>query len=257
MTHEEVKQWAEDVKDGISTKRIHVISHAWESCEHADPFHFQIGRVAKGVKKDDWIFYDFISLYQFLRTDEQQEVSFRRAMGNMNLLYCHEHTVTLRIEDLTPAEIQTESKQKTCKVYHVASASCAEVRVENLKLNATPYLERGWCAAEMQWSQSRSSTDSFWRLSDAGLDLLEAKRAPMPPDLFLALAKEGKLRFTHRSDLDPVLALQEKFFLQKASTCESLSMSRLEPDSWRSVEVCSIDSIRLRIVFFLGFILFI
>lgn len=179
------------------------------------------------VREDDWLFYDYSSLHQFLRTTADEESSFRKAMGNMQVIYCHEFTMTYRIEDLAPPNLR--DMEKTCSIYHVPSAALAEVSLAEVTDNDTDYLERGWCAAEMQWSQSRSNTDSTWRITDNGLDREESKRAPMPPEIFRSLAEEGKLKFTHRSDLEPVLHLQETVFIQKAKACESLSLSRVEP----------------------------
>ena len=144
------------------------------------------------------------------------------------MVYSHECTVTFRITALAPSEQQ--DPRRLCAVYHMPSFGMKEIEVEQLLWNSVPYDKRGWCAAETQWSQTRNSSESTWTLTETGRNELESKRAPMPPELFRQRAEEGKLRFTHRSDLSPVLDRQEAVFKKKAAHCESLSLSRLEPD---------------------------
>ena len=100
VTHEELQDWAAERK-AKKGRKIKVISHAWESREHADPFGNQLQMMALCLEDEDWCFYDYCSLPQFLRLTRGQEVSFRRAMQNMQVLYCHEETATYRIDELT------------------------------------------------------------------------------------------------------------------------------------------------------------
>ena len=51
-----------------------------------------------------WVFFDYVSLFQYLRESEAQQASFGLAMANMHVMYSHEMSVTFRIESLTPAE---------------------------------------------------------------------------------------------------------------------------------------------------------
>ena len=51
-----------------------------------------------------WVFFDYVSLFQYLRESEAQQASFGLAMANMHVLYSHEMSLTFRIETLTPAE---------------------------------------------------------------------------------------------------------------------------------------------------------
>ena len=70
------------------------------------------------------------------------------------------------------------------------------------------------CIAELQWSATRSVASLSKEIDQDETDM--AGQAPMPPEVFVPLFKE-KLKFTHRSDMDTVLKLQEKVFcLSKA-----------------------------------------
>lgn len=188
------------------------VSHVWEAREHPDPHGYQLGKLAKVVEEDTWYFFDYVSLYQFKRNVESQEKSFRQAMNNMRILYSHEHTATLRIESLTPVEKMR--LDASVLVYHAPSGEVKPVRVVDLMENRTAYRDRGWCIAEHQWSATRSVASLSKEIDQDETDM--AGQAPMPPEVFVPLFKE-KLKFTHRSDMDTVLKLQEKVFcLSKA-----------------------------------------
>eukprot|EP00439_Symbiodinium_sp_Y106_P044117 s56_g5.t1 len=77
--------------------------------------------------------------------------------------------------------------------------SCAR-----LHANTTDYGLRGWCIAEKQWSATRGNGGS---------------EAPLPPAIFQRKLEHQNIKFTHRQDLDSVLYLQGKVFLEKASIC--------------------------------------
>ena len=184
------------------------VSHVWESREHADPHGYQLRKLAEVVEVDSWYFYDYMSLYQFRRNAASQEKGFRRAMANMHVLYAHEHSSTLRIETLTP--LDEMHMDATVLVYHAPSDKVQAVPVADLTANRTPYRDRGWCVAELCWSSTRSFGSSSKEVDETGSGEVDMTgQAPMPPDVFIPRFKE-KLQFTHRSDMDAVLKLQEK-----------------------------------------------
>eukprot|EP00439_Symbiodinium_sp_Y106_P069775 s2619_g12.t1 len=87
-------------------------------------------------------------------------------------------------------------------------------------LNSTPYSQRGWCVAEVQWV---STKDEVFGCS------------PMPPAVFQERVARGEqgladglpLKFTHRSDAKLVSQLQEAVFLQHARLRKRLKHDHL------------------------------
>jgi len=238
VTLEEVKMWAEAEEIEENTRhlddwevaerkaarqaKIVSVSHVWESREHADPHGYQLRKLADVVDADSWYFYDYVSLYQFKRTVASQEKSFRRAIKNMHVLYAHEHSSTLRIETLTPSdEMRMDAR---VLVYHAPSDEVRSVTVARLKANRTAYRDRGWCIAELCWSSTRSLGSLSKEIDEAEADT--EGQAPMPPEIFVPLFEE-KLHFTHRSDMDTVLKLQERVFHEKAQKNEILKLEKL------------------------------
>ena len=96
--------------------------------------------------------------YQFKRSSEAAEKSFRRAMNNMHIMYVHERTSTLRIESLTPLDEMNMDAEVA--VYHAPSDEVKPVPVADLIANRTAYRDRGWCMAELIWSSTRSVPSS-------------------------------------------------------------------------------------------------
>jgi len=241
VTHEEVAMWAEPEKIEDETRdldletaerkaarkaKIVAVSHVWESREHADPHGYQLRKLAAVVHVDSWYFYDYMSLYQFKRNLASQEKSFKRAMANMHVLYAHEHSSTLRIETLAPLDDEMHV-DATVLVYHAPSDEVKPVPVADLIANRTGYRDRGWCIAELCWSSTRSFGSSSKEIDETGPGTVDMTgQAPMPPDVFIPRFKE-KLQFTHRSDLDTVLKLQEKVFHEKAGKNEVLILTNL------------------------------
>ena len=198
LSHQSISCWSTSAQ----------VSHVWESREHADPHGYQLRKLAEAVDMNSWYFYDYMSLYQYKRNMASQEKSFRRAMGNMHVLYAHEHTSTLRIETLTPSEEM--HMDATVLVYHAPSHEVKPVRVADLVANRTAYRDRGWCIAELCWSSTRSMGALSKEIDETGSGTVDMTgQAPMPPDVFIPRFKE-KLQFTHRSDMDAVLKLQGK-----------------------------------------------
>ena len=135
----EVQDWA-DGKAPDGTQLVS-LSHCWEAREHCDPYGYQLSKLAKALKVEEWVFIDYVSLYQFQRLSQQQNLSFGRAMQHMHVLYCHDKTSTLRIESLTPeADIaEAERKQDSVILYHHPTGLVKPVPVSELVRNRTPY----------------------------------------------------------------------------------------------------------------------
>eukprot|EP00438_Fugacium_kawagutii_P013702 Skav233527 [mRNA] locus=scaffold2975:278284:278862:- [translate_table: standard] len=182
--------------------------------------------------ESSWFFYDYVCLYQFKREEAHEEESFRKAMGNMHVLYAHECTRTISIQKATPPD--WIDPEKSIPVYFLESGRVELRPVKSLQANLTPYIHRGWTQAELLWSSSRSRmlhvAERNLRISGCTNDaeLLDgeatAQRAEVPvtPEIFRKRAEE--LQFTHRVDLDAVLFLQAKVFHYKAAEAPSLSL---------------------------------
>ena len=161
----------------------------------------------------------------------RQEVLYQKAMRNIQVLYAHNHTFTLRIDSLTPGLHETqpvpELLDRTVAAFLQPQGAVVDVALRELRstdpqgccgascgkscaqlhANTTPYSERGWCAAETQWSVAREAS---WKSIILPFQNGAATRAPMAPEDFQTFAKKGLLRFTHRADLEPVVDLQAK-----------------------------------------------
>ncbi|CAJ1440750.1 unnamed protein product, partial [Effrenium voratum] len=168
VTPEEVTEWAEKaVGQGLQEAgRIVSVSHVWETREHPDPHCYQLGLLACHLQDTDWVFYDYMSLFQYFRNDVDQERSFRLGMDNMHLLYSHEGTTTARLEELTPDKSR-KSDTDTVSVFSAKLARVVPVPVGELTHNATPYQCRGWCVAEREWSATRSTSNASGHLTEA------------------------------------------------------------------------------------------
>ncbi|CAE7833749.1 Nlrc3 [Symbiodinium sp. CCMP2592] len=221
VTHEEVQAWA----DGKAPEGTQIVSlsHCWESREHCDPYGYQVAKLAKALTGKEWLFIDYVSLYQFQRLSQKQNVSFGRAMQHMHVLYCHEKSSTLRIESLTPeADIaEAERKQECVMMYHHPTGLVKPVPVTELVKNNTPYSERGWCAAEREWSSTREATNL-----SREVDAPEGEKggiAPMVPEAFRENVAH-QLKFTHLDDVETVCRLQAEVYKEKAEMCKSLRL---------------------------------
>ncbi|CAE7833767.1 NLRC3 [Symbiodinium sp. CCMP2592] len=202
VTHEEVQAWA----DGEAPEGTQIVS-----------------KLAQTLAGNEWFFIDYVSLYQFQRFSREQNVSFGRAMQHMHVLYCHDKTSTLRIESLTPEAdvIEAERRQDCVMMYHHPSGLVKPVPVTELVKNRTPYTQRGWCAAEREWSSTRTSTNL-----SREVDAPEGEKgglAPMVPEIF-RLSVAHQLKFTHFDDVETVCRLQAEVYKEKAETCKSLRL---------------------------------
>ncbi|CAE7811472.1 unnamed protein product [Symbiodinium sp. CCMP2456] len=202
--------------------RIYSVSHCWEAQQHPDPFGFQAHLLLKWFRetrdfsafgKNDpdqcWLFIDFISLPQYKRT-EAEEQQFRHAMNSMHLLYSHSAIYhVIRLEKIMPAHLHRSLQRDFIEIY-CETTNKVELRpFAELVMNDTLYFQRGWCVAETQWMCTRSVS---W------------ERSPMTPAMFQERVIRGMegdpdglvLIFTHRSDLESVVQLQEKVFRKHA-----------------------------------------
>ncbi|CAE7246122.1 Nlrc3 [Symbiodinium sp. CCMP2592] len=236
VSHTEVSKWATGRRDAM----IISISHAWETREHPDPCGDQLNRLVDRLclydaayYSDIWVFYDYISLFQFERRTSAEEESFRRSMNHMHVLYAHDYSWTFRIEALTPRDVwdaTLANAEHLVTVYDAASKTVRGRPLKELVPNRVPYQSRGWCKAEVEWSSCRSRSEQNRQIDapdpDSGFesDVLQGK-VPMAPEVF----EEGmaKAEFTHRNDAAAVLQLQRKIFHQKVSECEELLLADL------------------------------
>lgn len=243
VSHEEIESWAKGSQNAI----ICSISHAWETREHPDPCRYQLELINSHASlfdlafvADIWIFYDYVSLYQFERETDAQRENFGKAMGNMHVMYAHESTLTFRIESLTPDDVWEAMKPKNLvPVWHVESRKVVPRGLKDLVENRTPYTDRGWCKAEIEWSSARSENaqnqqidlldkviDDESELSSAESEEAELKcRVVRTPEQFRIDMETSK--FTHRSDAECVVDLQEKIFFEKVTACEDLVLKGL------------------------------
>lgn len=186
-------------RTGGNKTEIHIcaISHAWESMEHPDPYNFQLEQIVERFQHLNgsvWIFFDFVSLYQYPRDSNQVE-SFRKAMDGMHILYSHDWMHVEILDELTPTARKNDmnSRGHCTRIFNKASGQVESIPVRNLKENVTPFAQRGWCQSESEWSSLRDIVD---------------QRVPTPPEFFKK--RLDRLVFTHRSDYEAVAELHDK-----------------------------------------------
>ena len=189
-------------------------------------------------KADVWVFYDYTSLFQYERSpNSHEERSFRKAMANMHLMYCHEYNLTFRIETLTPEDTwktMMANENEQVPVWDQESKTVKALPLKSLLENRNLYLERGWCMAEVEWSSLRRVNAQHQRIDKpkAGDDPDKSKKdqglngkIPMTPERFRVAMEKSK--FTHRSDEEAVINLQEKIYFEKVTACEELILEGL------------------------------
>ena len=234
VSHDEIRSWAAGIQNAI----ICSISHAWETREHPDPCRYQMQHIVEramlyeaAFRADVWIFYDFTSLFQYERDPNSEQSSFEKAMANMHILYAHEFTLTFRIEMLTPDNLwdaMNENEQDLVTVWD-ESKSLKAKPLNQLIHNRVFYLQRGWCKAEVEWSSLRTLNAQHQRIdrrdsNGSDCDAFNG-RVPMTPEAFQETMNQAE--FTHRSDKDAVIHLQEKIFFEKVTSCETLVLEGL------------------------------
>ncbi|CAE7254094.1 NLRC3 [Symbiodinium natans] len=241
VQHEEVEAWAA----GRSEALICSVSHCWESREHSDPCGHQLQIIsdctrlyAEAYDAPVWLFLDQVSLFQFKRTEDQDK-SFRLGMGHMHLLYCHEHTMTLRVHSISSNQEweQREAEGHVVDIYDADSGVVRAVPLNKLTRNQNEYLARGWCQAEYEWSSTRAHSAGNQRVDVSQDEKADLKgKVPMVPVEFRKRLDE--LKFTHRSDSDAVCQLQEKVFFEKVTTCKDLKLEFLDQDACHALAEC-------------------
>lgn len=187
----------------------------WEAMEHPDPWGFQVRSIVERYRelpKDSvtWVFVDFLSLYQYKRSAEEDEF-FRKGLKRMHWLYSHEIVQVDILTELTPEDKKFEGE---ILVYNATEDQVKLTPICELRLNNTPYELRGWCQSESEWSRLR-------------MDVLGGC-IPTPPEIFRK--RMQRMRFTHRNDAEQVLALQEKVFRDKVSRTTHLQLQQLSVD---------------------------
>jgi len=218
-------QEGEGVMDPKYCNRMFLsVSHVWESRQHPDPWGWQLRSLLRCIESSlgsrerlkvyaehfdlhYWVFIDFVCLHQYKRNAHEQQF-FQKAMRSMHLLYSHRYIRhVIRLEELTPES--EKSLEGFIDMYCEATGKFEARPLSELVLNSTPYPQRGWCVAEVQWM---STKDVVFGCS------------PMPPAVFQERVARGEqgladglpLKFTHRSDAKLVSQLQEEVFLQHA-----------------------------------------
>ena len=255
--HEEVARWARGETEALLCS----VSHCWEAREHADPCGHQLQVIvdcthwyAEAYDAPVWLFIDYSSLFQYKRF-MFEEISFRRAMAHMHLLYCHEYTMTLRVQSCSSDQLWNLRGQAghMVRIYDEERGTVREVPLNRLTRNPTEYLDRGWCQAELEWSSTRSASTSNQRIDvDMGNESKSSQKlkgkAPMTPDEFRSQMQE--LKFTHRSDADAVFHLQESVFMEKVTRCNHPTFEYLDSEGVETLCQClphykSMESLKL------------
>eukprot|EP00434_Breviolum_minutum_P016480 symbB.v1.2.014527.t1/scaffold1031.1/size143042/2 len=244
VDHDEVRAWAAGSKEAI----IASVSHAWEAREHPDPCSHQLEQVVShaglfvaAFAADIWLFFDYMSLFQFKRQEEAEERSFRRSMANMHAMYAHESTMTFRVESLTPEHRWQKAIQDGSQVtiFHDKTGLVKPVPLAELMRNTKAYLERGWCRAEVSWSSGRGDTAQHQLIDGEVTEEKEGKdahlraRTPVAPDAFAADMHSAA--FTHRSDEGAVIELQKKVFLEKVTRRRKLKAEGVSLEQMRAL----------------------
>ena len=235
VSHEEVSEWAAGTRDAMLIS----VSHPWETREHPDPCGDQLKRLVSCLSLYDaayfseiWVFYDFVSLFQYQQTTKQKQ-SFDRSMDHMHMLYAHECNWTVRLEALTPDDVWDAALQNSEHLVMVYDDESKTVRgrpLKELKHHRVPYRDRGWCKAEVEWSSCRSRSEQNQRIDAPGSEVSSEKelkgKVPMAPEVFQEDMK--KAEFTHRKkDAAAVLKLQQDIYYEKVSACEEAVLANL------------------------------
>lgn len=147
----------------------------------------------------------------------------------MQLLYTSTATKVLRIEDLATDDRREDHKDDDILVYDSYWDGTVNKKAASLDRNTTPYHERGWCVAERQWSACASKPSQLLPVpvDERGIPSAKTGLAPMLPAKFESLVSLENLKFTHRDDLDSVVALQRRVFEEMAEPCPELTKANL------------------------------
>ena len=235
VSHEEVSEWAAGTRDAMLIS----VSHAWETREHPDPCGDQLKRLVNCLSLYDaayfseiWVFYDYVSLFQYERQTDAEYESFRRSMSHMHMCYAHECNWTVRLEALTPDDVwdaALQNSQHLVMVYDDESKTVRGRPLKELMHNRVPYRDRGWCKAEVEWSSCRSRSEQNQRIDAPGSEVNSKSelrgKVPMAPEVFQEDMKRAA--FTHRNDAGEVQKLQQEIYYEKVSACEKALLTNL------------------------------
>mmetsp|Transcript_14641 Transcript_14641/g.27492 ORF Transcript_14641/g.27492 Transcript_14641/m.27492 type:complete len:497 (-) Transcript_14641:136-1626(-) len=208
---------------------IYAVSHCWENTKHPDPFRHQLRALvdAAFVADRDWIFIDYISIYQRKRSEEQER-NFQKALQNMHVLFMHDFTTTLCIQGFASREERDGCNERTVLIYQEDVDAIVQCPATGAFFEppTIPFEHRGWCQAEVQWSHMRS-WPKLVRLDGAGKSW--PVQVPMHPDTFKQRLAE-ELHFSQDGDAELVAQLQGKAFREKAARCEFLHLDSMKAD---------------------------
>ena len=198
---------------------LYVVSHGWLTPGHPDPYSkrlrkllafFSFPPMAPANPASAGIFFDFMSLHQKPRDDEQ-EATFRSALPLMGRLYGSAHTTVLQIKEI-PAKPDD----------HDATA------LETLgPYNDRKYDDRGWCqlesgAAAIAAAIARNHKRKHVKLVELSGPTPKEKRPPTPSIAKLEAAiKDAK--FTGKGDLPVVLDMIREFNTLLHAQAEALA----------------------------------
>ena len=129
-----------------------------------------------------------------------------------------------------------EAPDQVVNVYDEASNAVIPKPLRELVPNRTPYEDRGWCKAEIEWSSVRSHSWQHQRIDSHGESEDERTlkgRVPMTPEAFEDRMREAA--FTHRSDATQVILLQKKVFHEKVENCETAVLQNLPQGELRKL----------------------
>eukprot|EP00523_Entomoneis_sp_CCMP467_P011173 CAMPEP_0168728294 /NCGR_PEP_ID=MMETSP0724-20121128/5610_1 /TAXON_ID=265536 /ORGANISM="Amphiprora sp., Strain CCMP467" /LENGTH=650 /DNA_ID=CAMNT_0008775135 /DNA_START=255 /DNA_END=2205 /DNA_ORIENTATION=+ len=249
------------------TKRFHLgvilLSYPWLHRTHPDPRGYTLSLVVQALEqgliqnqslakeveddddddsndddKDNWedsrkyaIFWDFASLHQHPRTEEQT-ASFHQGLDSLALFYSHPQTICFQVTQLPPNYPEGYLED-----------SSNDDGADDTLVNCAQYYERGWPFVESCWISTKD-LKLAWDISKHQKALLNeeaeaettdwatvptnARRmAPLTPDC--VAQKLERLKFTNaQQDLPLVLELYRKEFTQHFAQQERLSYNKLE-----------------------------
>lgn len=182
------------------------------------------------------VFFDYTSLYQWERSP-QEERSYRKAMDAVYIIYAHEASYTLCINELTPHVMRLDPKRcGDVMAYDKEDGmpgKVKRVKIEHLDMSKgeTGYVNRGWCISELQWSGLRETNvvPEFEEMNHEGQRLWK-HLAPLPHDLLRKKLSTQEVKFTWREDMEIVIKSQELAFSSKVKQSDTLHLEELDSE---------------------------
>ena len=161
------------------------VSHVWEAMQHPDPWGFQLAQIRREVQGKrignglTWVFLDYVSLFQFRRTPEE-DGWFYKALDGMHILYSHEAVEVTLLVDLTPEHLKSAREVWAfCEADSlVVLMSIATVA---LKCNTAPptWMVPGW---EAVGTSARIASRRLRSIESPSLPPIHAGVALYPPE---------------------------------------------------------------------------